>query len=355
MDNFAEGMASSSNRSAGRVPISVHQDACIKVVISDNEDHATVLRHYAAIIHPDVKVYNFMASAESMVTARKAGQDTNIKEKGLIIIMPQANSCFCTHCLGTISSNEEEIDKHVKHCYAKQFSQEYCYVCNAKNTEESAMAHYTSKSHEKRVALFKSLIKNNYCYHVATNGVSTDPNSSVAKSTNGFKVNPRAAEKMELISVHETRYNKTDEDKLHELIEQMASNKNKTTDLVGKDLTQRNECIKMFHSLLATINIGYIPCHYPREKGDFIHPSVLLDAVKKSAIKKIAKSEAAKNNPEKVTAMERLFTPNAKKDDNGNIIQQYCRICGDKHSINFYDERQKDIIFKMIHGVMKSI
>lgn len=355
LDNFADTMTSNSNRPAGGVPTPVYQDASLKAVITEEEDHATILGRYAAISHPNVKIYRYTASIDSMAIVKSAGIDKEIKEKGFIIIMPQANTCFCTHCLGTISSNEEEIDKHIKHCYAKQFSPEYCYICNAKNTEESAMAHYTSKTHEKRVALFKSLIRNNHCYHVATNGVSTDPNSSVAKSINGFKVNPRAVDKMNKIIASENRYNKTDEDKLHELIEQMAANKNKSTDLVGKDLTQRNECIKMFHSLLATINIGFIPCYYPREKGDFIHPSVLLDAVKKSAIKKIAKSEAARNNPEKVIAMEKLFTPTIYKDDKGNIIQQQCRICGTKHHISMYDERQKDIIFKMIDGVMKSI
>lgn len=342
-----------SGVTASAVPTLVEQNASVVVVIGIEVN--AFKQQYGSICHERIKSFPLTSSIPPSIRVRCYTQEGEIKVSGLIISMPQAATCFCTHCLGTISPIEEEIDQHVKNCYAKTFSTEYCQICNAKNTADTAAAHYSSKSHEKKAALHTALSRNQQKYYVSTNGVSTDSNSNVLKRNVVFYIDPQSAEKLAAIRALENTHQKTDEEKLHDLIEQMATNKAKTTDLVGKELTQRNECIKMFHSLLASINIGYVPCYYPRSKGDFIHPAVLLEAVKKSAIKKMAKSEIGKKNPEKIVAIESIFTPKVSTDDHDLPTTEYCRICKTEHETKYYSTKQVNVIFKMIEGVMNSI
>lgn len=352
VDDLVSGKAMGNNAT---VPATIVDDPAkyskILVLIGNSATEFTVAKNAMPNVFASNAIFVEMKGTLTTTSVYIDGTKLKtMKSQGLIISMPINHTCFCTQCLGTFPEND--VEEHVKKCFSKvAFSTIYCAICAAKVTHETALPHYTSKSHEKREALFRNLKKHDLKYYVAMNGVATDNKSALLKNKLYFEVDPMANDRLQSNDLNVLTYTKTEEQRLHELIEQMAANKSSTTDLLGKELVQRNECKKMFHSLLATINMGEKPCYLPRDQKDFMHPAVLFEAVKKSAIKMVNNSDAGKKDPTKAQQMEKIF----ETEDDTSRPNFECRICKSVHAHKIFNEKKRKALYSMVERVMNTI
>lgn len=257
-----------------------------------------------------------------------------------MVYMNDIDKFFCTHCFATIEPNHK--DKHIKQCYIQKYpSNEVvhaasCQICVTKLTEENASAHYNSHGHSQRRSYITNLMKNTKFYYVAASGSST-VGESVTTVNIHFKISTEFWEARQNSAIrNESRYQDTQSVRFYKHLSQLLTNKKNGLDLVGLNLTQRNEVVKMISLTITMVSSGSELCmdhgsEYT-DSQDFVKPSNLIDAVKTINEKLIENNKGFGEieRKSKLTTLDNFFRTT-------KTGARECVVCKSGHDIRKYE------------------